>query len=841
MKFNKLIALATLALSALLLPLTGRAADSHTPENRVIYEVFVRNFSPQGNLKGVEAQIPRLKQMGVDVIWLMPIYKLADTGKWGTYSSPYAVKDYKQIDPANGTDQDLRDLVKTIHNNGMEIWLDWVANHTGMDHVWISQHPEYYSRSNGQFIHPFGWGDVYELARDNSAMQDAMVDCLKYWVDNFDIDGFRCDYAAGPSRELWRKASSQVLKNGKRVAWLAEDGSQVDLVSKGYFDYNYCWEFNDRLLDFAGSGNVASLRQACQDLHNASGYSGRSRMIYLSNHDIVQDRGGSAARLYGSKLKPLTVLEFTMYGMPLIYNGDEVASNYPAVSLAEKTPVNWNGDASMTTLLTKLCELKHTQPALNTGSGHTSLTNLTASDGNVYAYQRGSGDKAVFVLLNFSSRQTTFTVAGNNLPGHTATDVFTGNQAKLSSGQTFTLPAYGYAVYVRKGNEPELGEPEVGPIPAIYIQDETGWGDLFVYAYANDVPGIFGGWPGQRVADTEVINGVTYRKLPFPADGQDYSLIFNNNAGQQFDGPYVPSGRDLYLKLTASGYTILPTPSGGGNNSGDDSEAKIIILDKSGWSDLFVYAYANDADGLYGGWPGKQVTTTEVINGVTYKTIPFPGEGQEYNLIFHNNAGQQFDGPYAPSGQNLYVEITSTGFTIIPKPEGGGSGAGTDVPDQLYIIGNLTGHSWDPAYGISMTRSGDTFTAEKVEFTAVDDNTTAFFSLTSVLSADWSVLDGHRYGATADGDRLESGISAGMKAYPDNAAAWQLEPATYDIVVNFSDMTICATRVNTSVSTVGSTSVEAEYFNLQGQQVASPQQGGIYIVRRGSQVTKECY
>ena len=172
------------------------------------------------------------------------------TGKWGTYSSPYAVKDYTKIDPDNGTEQDLRDLVKTIHDHGMEIWFDWVGNHTSLDNVWVTSHPDFYKWNGNQIEHPYGWNDVYQLDNDNTAMQDEMIRCMQYWVNNFDIDGFRCDYASGPSPELWRKASERVLKNGKRIAWLAEDDSRPELVSKGYFDYNYAWGFRDRLIEY---------------------------------------------------------------------------------------------------------------------------------------------------------------------------------------------------------------------------------------------------------------------------------------------------------------------------------------------------------------------------------------------------------------------------------------------------------------------------------------------------------------------------------------------------------------------------------------------------------------
>lgn len=440
------------------------------PENRVIYEVFVRNFSPEGNLKGVEAQIPRLKELGVDVVWLMPIYKLGDTGKWGSYSSPYAIKDYRMIDPDNGSEQDLRDLVKTIHDNGMEIWFDWVGNHTSMDNVWVESHPEYYSRKDDDFVHPFNgmWKDVYELNRDSEAMQDAMVSDMQYWVDNFDIDGYRCDYASGPSPELWRKASERVLKNGKRVAWLAEDSSCPSLVKNGYFDYNYCWDFQEKVLKgFANDStpSLEKLRKACELLANEgitegeskapddtikSPYSGRSRMVYLVNHDVLQDQGGSEDIVYHKYLRPLTVLQFTLYGMPLIYNGQEIQyKSGGRISLAEKTPIDWsNPDTETTNLIKTLTMLKHSQPALRTGKESGILTNLsTTEDDAVYAYRRTSGDNNVVVMLNFSEEPRQFSVS-EGLPSGNYIDVFTGDVVEMSGSSGFSLSPLGAAVYV---------------------------------------------------------------------------------------------------------------------------------------------------------------------------------------------------------------------------------------------------------------------------------------------------------------------------------------------------------------------------------------------------------
>ena len=451
---------------------TQLADDERIPENRVIYEVFVRNFSPEGNLKGVEAQIPRLKDLGVDVVWLMPIYELGDTGLWGEYSSPYSIKNYTKIDPDNGTEQDLRDLVKTIHDNGMEIWFDWVGNHTSMDNIWVSSNPEFYTHKDGDFVHPFGgaWKDVYELDRDNEAMQDEMVKSMQYWVDNFDIDGFRCDYASGPSPELWRKASERVLKNGKRVAWLAEDAAKPSLIKNGYFDYNYCWDFQEKVLKKfanADSLDINMLREACELLANegitanetkapddtiVNPYEGRSRMVYLVNHDVVQDQGGTEDLVYHKYVKPLTVLQFTVYGMPLIYNGQEIQyKSGGRVPISEKTPIDWSEpDTTMTSLIKTLAHLKHTQAPLRTGSQSGKLTNLTTTDDNsIYAYKRTLGDDNVIVLLNFSDEDKIVSIP-TGLPTGKFRDAISGQEVDFTSTNTLTVPALNGSVYVKE-------------------------------------------------------------------------------------------------------------------------------------------------------------------------------------------------------------------------------------------------------------------------------------------------------------------------------------------------------------------------------------------------------
>lgn len=666
----------------MLLSTAAQAADDvRIPENRVIYEVFVRNFSPAGNFAGVEAQIPRLKELGVDVIWLMPIYKLGDIGKWGTYSSPYAIKDYKAIDPDNGDAAQLHSLVNTIHAYGMEIWFDWVGNHTSKDNVWVSSHPEYYGNN---FYSPNGWNDVYQLDVNNAAMHEAMIDAMQYWVTEFDIDGYRCDYASGPSEEFWAKATSRVLKNGRRIAWLAEDDSKPQLVSRGYFDYNYAWYFHDRLLDFARGGNVSTLRQECANLHNEDAYKGRSRMVYLSNHDVVQDKGGTESVHFHKYLRPLTVLQFTVYGMPLLYNGQEIKYQSGAVMLSEKTPIDWSRpDTEMTALIKTLCTLKHTQPALRTGAQHGSLTNLTTgNDNNIYVYKRTLQSSNVVVMLNFSDSRQSFTVNGG-LPSGKYTDVFSGKSVDMANPGTFTLDAQGYAVYVADDDAVVTPPEPVTPHYA-YVEDNTGWTSTYIYAYNESTGEIddkapFGSWPGALLTGSYNIDGRTYKRIEIPQSmqGHQYYLIFNNNDKLQTDGPLVTVDGDLTVNNVT--YTEPDRPVEPGDHY------YIYLENNTGWDKLSLYAWG-DAE-VFGTWPGSQPSGTYTVANRTYTRVQIPDQyiGASVSLIANNgrsgngdSSNRQYDLAAVTLDRDLY-------FTL-----GASSGSQTTPPREyhIYVVNN---------------------------------------------------------------------------------------------------------------------------------------------------------
>lgn len=676
---------------------------NHRADNRVIYEVFPRIFSPQGNLKGVEAQIPRLKELGVDVIWLMPIYELGNEGKWGAYSSPYAVKNYKKVNPDYGTDADMHSLVNTAHAAGMEVWLDWVANHTALDHPWVSQHPEWYwSLTN----HPHGWNDVWQLESSNSEMRAAMIDALKYWVSEFDIDGYRCDYASGPSTDFWRQARNEVNKI-KDIAWLAEDDSKPELVSSGIFDYNYAWGFHDRLLDFKDNGNIETLRNACKDLNEGNAYRGRSRMVYLSNHDVNQDKGGTAANLFGDKLKPLTVLQFTVYGMPLIYNGQEIGLNRGAVSLAAKQDINWNAkDESVTALIKKLCELKHSHPALRTGSANAGLNNIQSNNGNVYAYSRTSGGETLLVVLNFSGSQATPSLTG--IPTGKYKEVFTDEQRDFTSAATqVSVPANGYRVYstansAQGGDDPVVTPDPVDPQPSgslsINVLDFTGWNSLGLYGWGTNLPEVFGSWPGQTYDGNVTYKGHTYKSFPVSDSysGSDYNIIANDGQTHE-SGQEVQCDVDL-LTLTGHHYMMV------GTNGGavlDANKTYILLTDDYSWgSDRYLYTWIKDGDSEYTapgtpGWPGQAaaatLTTSDGRNVSAYE-IPESLAGSELQLIFNDNSNQ--NSVTHSAGDPLEYFATSTGIN---------AGVYTGVSDlvaessdeSLTVYYNLQGYPVD--------------------------------------------------------------------------------------------------------------------------------------------------
>ena len=418
-------------------------------KDAVIYQVNTRQFSAKGDFNSVTAAIPRLKKLGVDVLWMMPIHPIGVVNRKGSLGSPYSVKDYKGINPDLGTATDFRNLVTTAHAAGMKVILDWVANHTAWDNPWITQHKDWYTQDgNGNVVPPNpDWSDVADLNYDKSGMRIAMIDALKYWVAGFDIDGYRCDVAGGVPTDFWNDATA-ALRTIKPVFMLAEAQGDASLREHA-FVADYGWAFKDLLVGFgagsAGKGDFLGYMGQQQLTYQAGTYP----MLFVTNHD-ENSWTGSLKDMYGSGAKTLSVLTFTLPGIPLIYNGQEVDSN-KRLQFFEKDLIDWNITSSRSktaqAFYTKLISLKTKNSALFNGTAGGSYTRIKNDSSRMVSYIRTakSGNK-VIVVLNPSAMPVTSKVEFTK-DTKTYYRYSDAAKTKFTGSKLVTLKAWGFEIY----------------------------------------------------------------------------------------------------------------------------------------------------------------------------------------------------------------------------------------------------------------------------------------------------------------------------------------------------------------------------------------------------------
>ena len=425
-----------------------------SPENRIIYQMNIGAFTPEGTFKAAQGQLARLDTLGVDILWLMPIYP-----RGATMNSPYAVMDYKDVNPAYGTLADLKEFVKTAHDLGMKVWLDWVPNHAAVENPWVKVHPENFTRdAKGQMIHPHGWGDVFELNYQEKSLVDAMNDALHFWISECDIDGFRCDYVSSPTIPVtyWQNIIADLKSKGKIIEMLSEtdiSNANNQRIDSCGFDYDYAWDFqSDLAYHFGNEGTQAdSLKTICQKFLEASQAIKNRRMVYLTNHDQNFNDGGHTLKdFYGDNRYLLTVLEFTFYGMPLIYNGQEIGDP-DTLNYFTDSKVKWNRvDVKMKDLVRVLAALHHTQSDL---AADAPVEFLATDNPQVLAYRRG----AVVVVLNLGTEKAQVKMTGMEggkyakwldsktiLHGPSATTV------DYDGASPIALEAKGFEVYIKQ-------------------------------------------------------------------------------------------------------------------------------------------------------------------------------------------------------------------------------------------------------------------------------------------------------------------------------------------------------------------------------------------------------
>jgi len=417
-------------------------------KNANIYEVNLRQYTPEGTINAFKAHLPRLKAMGVDILWLMPIFPIGELNRKGSMGSYYAVADYQAVNPEFGTMDDLKSLVEEAHKMGMYVILDWVANHSAWDNPWATEHPEWYQHdSTGAFKSPFDWTDVIAFDYTNQALRDSMTAAMKFWVTDADVDGFRCDVAGMVPVDFWNDTRAQ-LDAVKPVFMLAEDEDKTALLNQA-FDMNYAWKFHHVMNEIAQGKKPASQVWKYQKWNDSTFAPNAYRMLFITNHDENSWNGTVGERM-GDAADAMAVLSYTFPGMPLIYSGQEAGLD-KRLLFFEKDTIDWS-NVKKEAFYTTLNHLKTAHPALWNGTAGGELIALSdKKDPAVVAFVRQKGNDKVLVILNLSGDNQDFELNANQFAGDYM-DVFSTEMVSLPSTSTFQLKPWSYLVYAGIGN-----------------------------------------------------------------------------------------------------------------------------------------------------------------------------------------------------------------------------------------------------------------------------------------------------------------------------------------------------------------------------------------------------
>ena len=379
-----------------------------------IYQVNLRQYTPEGTIKAFAAQLPRLKKMGVELIWLMPLQPIGKLNRKGSLGSYYSISNYRAVNPEFGSLGDARQLVEQAHGLGIKVILDWVANHSAWDHPWTRIHKDWYKQdAKGEIFpvtfnlgpEPEYWTDVVGLNYENPALREAMIAEMAFWVREVNIDGFRCDVASLLPTDFWELARRE-LDAIKPMFMLAES-DQADL-HRAAFDMSYGWDLAD-LMKAIGKGQ-AGAKELRDWVGKESAYPGHAyRMNFTSNHDF-NSWHGTDAELYGEAYQALAVLSFTLPGMPLIYGGQE-ARLTRRLEFFEKDPIDWK-TLELEAFYSGLLALKKNNPALANGQYGAPVLLLDAGNQQLFAFSRQLGSNKVTVAVNLSNQAQTFQLNG---------------------------------------------------------------------------------------------------------------------------------------------------------------------------------------------------------------------------------------------------------------------------------------------------------------------------------------------------------------------------------------------------------------------------------------------
>jgi alpha-amylase len=408
-----------------------------------IYEVNIRQYTREGSFKAFMPELPRLRDMGVETLWFMPITPISQKNKKGVLGSYYAASDYTSINPEFGTLDDFRILVKTAQQQGFRVIIDWVANHTGWDHKWTREHPDYYEKdpATQDFKRASGMDDIIELNFHNPELVRAMVDAMIFWVEETSIDGFRCDLAFWVELEFWQQAR-QEIDAIKPLFWLGELDPIEHPEYMGVFDVAYTWSWMHKTEEFYKGRLPLSALDSCLEQYEAIG-SKTMRAWFTSNHD-ENSWNGSEYEKYGELAKALAVFSCTWNGIPLVYSGQELP-NQKRLKFFEKDQIQWSGTYGLHDFYKTLLRLHSFNPALRAGDPDATVSRVqTGFDESILSYRCRHGNDEVLVALNFSSNHVQFNLS--DVQGRFR-EVFLGTEKDFSADRNLEMNGWAFLVF----------------------------------------------------------------------------------------------------------------------------------------------------------------------------------------------------------------------------------------------------------------------------------------------------------------------------------------------------------------------------------------------------------
>ena len=414
--------------------------------NTDVYEVNLRQYSEEGSINAFLKELPRLKEMGVSTLWFMPITPIAQKNKKGTLGSQYACSNYTAVSDEVGSIADFKIFVSQAHEMGFKVIIDWVANHTGWDHVWTISNPEYYKFDTDtcDFKKASGMDDIIELDYQNQELRNAMIAAMRFWITEFDIDGFRCDLAFWVQLDFWIEARVELEKT-KTVFWLAESDPIENPDYFQAFDACYTWRWMHQSASFYKDHRNKNMLDEVLMQYNQLDADDNIFLWFTSNHD-ENTWNGTEYEKYGDAAKTFAVFSFTWNGVPLIYSGQELP-NYKRLQFFDKDVIEWSNEYALHDFYKTLLALHKTNPALRAADVMVCTFMLTNSAENeVMVYLRKNDNDEVLVLLNLSDQKINCVINDERLGGKFI-EIFSKAHFEFGSTAAFELAPWGYLVF----------------------------------------------------------------------------------------------------------------------------------------------------------------------------------------------------------------------------------------------------------------------------------------------------------------------------------------------------------------------------------------------------------